>query len=109
LSARWRNAVDGLGIPWERAACRPIRPRVPRTVRTSDCAVLASWVATPDSLRDHALAFRVVCRFPDVDALGSDVPFDREAARRAVEQLRAGQAADTATVVRLARHRVETE
>jgi hypothetical protein len=78
-------------------------------VRTSDCAVLASWVATPDSLRDHALAFRVVCRFPDVDALGSDVPFDREAARRAVEQLRAGQAADTATVVRLARHRLETE
>jgi hypothetical protein len=82
---------------------------VPRTVRTSDDDVLAAWVATPDSLRDHALAFRVVCRFPDVDALGADVPFDREAARRAVEQLRGGHAADTATVVRLARHRLETE
>lgn len=101
--------MDGLGIPWERPAHRPIRPPVPRTVRTADDAVLAQWVATSDSLRDHGLAFRVVCRFPDVDALGADVPFDREAARRAVEQLRAGQAADTATVVRLARHRLETE
>jgi hypothetical protein len=101
--------VDGSGIPWERPAHRSISPSVPRSVRTSSDDVLAAWVATPDSLRDHALAFRVVCRFPDVDALGSDVPFDREAARRAVEQLRAGQAADTATVVRLARHRLETE
>lgn len=82
---------------------------VPAQVRTADCTVLAQWVATSESLRDHGLAFRVVCRFPDVDALGADVPFDREAARRAVEQLRAGQAADTATVVRLARHRLETE
>jgi len=96
-------------VPGERPHATYIDTSVPAQVRAADCAVIAAWVATPDSLRDHALAFRVVCRFPDVDALGADVPFDREAARRAVEQLRAGQAADTATVVRMARHRLETE
>lgn len=94
--------------PGERPPSRNLDSTVPEQVRAADCEVLAAWIATSASLQNHGLAFRVLCRFPDVDALGADVPFDREAARRAVEQLRAGQAADTATVVRLARHRLET-
>lgn len=99
--------------PWTPTCDRRVQGTVctpvPEQLRACDDPILAQWIATPESLRDHGLAMRVILRFPETDAMDRDVPFDREAARRAVEQLRAGQPADTATVVRLARHRLETE
>lgn len=111
--AAWKAARERLRDrplhEWERPTHRSVIAPVPATVRASDCWVLAAWIATADSLRDHGLATRVILRFPATEAMGREVPFDREAARRAVEQLRAGHAANLATVVRLARHRLETE
>lgn len=102
---------DALGILWERPSHRPIRPEVPRTVRARDCAALAEWIATSDSLRDHRLAFRVVGQLPLIEELDPRLhgPFHLAAAKAALRDLRAGQPADTATVVRLARHILETE
>lgn len=109
--SRWRHAHDALGILWERPVHRPIEPSGPTKVRATEEPVLALWIATAESLRDHRLAFRVIGRFPELDELDPrrHGPFHREAAKQALADLRAGKAVATATVVRLARHRLETE
>lgn len=82
---------------------------VPEQLSTADGAV-AAWVATSESLRDPALAFRVIGRAPDLDAIPvRGAHFDADAARAAVRDLRAGKAVATSTVVRLACHMLETK
>lgn len=102
---------DDLGILWERPVHRRPEPAEPTTVRTADEPVLAEWVATGDSLRDHRLAFRVIGRIADMEELdpARHGPFHREAAKLAIANLRAGKPALRATVVRLARQIQETE
>jgi hypothetical protein len=91
---------------------RPVRDRdnhVPELLSTADGAV-AAWVATSDSLRDPMLAFRVLGRAPDLDAIPErGAPFDADAARAAVRDLRAGKSVATSIVVRLACHMLETK
>lgn len=90
---------------------RPARVRddyVPDQLSTADGAV-AAWVATSESLRDPRLAFVVIGRAPDLDAIPErGAPFDVDAARAAVRDLRAGKAVATSIVVRLACHMLET-
>lgn len=82
---------------------------VPEQLSTADGAV-AAWVATGETLRDPGLAFAVIRRAPDVDAIPErGAPFDAEAARAAVRDLRAGKPVLTSTVVRLACHMLETK
>lgn len=95
--------------PWERPEHTRIRAAVPEQVRLCDDPVLAAWVATRESLADWRLAMRVELRFPVVEVMERGHVFDREAAAQALADLRAGKAVATATVVRLARHRLETE
>jgi hypothetical protein len=81
---------------------------VPEQLSTTDGAV-AAWVATGETLRNPGLAFAVIRRAPDVDAFPErDAPFDAEAARAAVRDLRTGKAVATSIVVRIACHMLET-
>lgn len=94
-------------MPGERVACER-DDYVPDRLSAEDGAI-AAWIATSETLRDPALAFRVIGRAPDLDAIperGS--PFDADAARAAVRDLRAGKSVATSTVVRLACHMLET-
>lgn len=92
--------------PGERPAKEPLDCHVPGQIRLSDDPVLREWL---DNLKDWRLAMRVHLRWPVVEVMEREVPFDREAAKLALQRLRAGEAVETATVVRLARHRLETE
>jgi hypothetical protein len=92
--------------PGERSAQAPPDCHVPAQIRLSDDPVLAEWIA---NLKDWRLAMRVQLRLPVLEVMAREVHFDREAALTAVQRLRAGEAVETATVVRLARHRLETE
>jgi hypothetical protein len=95
-------------LPGERVA-RECDDHVSEQLSTADGAV-AAWVATSESLRDPALAFRVIGRAPDLDAIPErGAPFDTDAARAAVRDLRAGKSVATSTVVRLACHMLETK
>jgi hypothetical protein len=95
-------------LPGERSE-RMRDDHVPEQLSMADGAV-AAWIATSESLRDPALAFRVIGRAPDLDAIPErGAPFDTDAARAAVRDLRAGKAVATSTVVRLACHMLETK
>jgi hypothetical protein len=95
-------------LPGERVA-RERDNHVPEQISTADGAV-AAWIATSESLRDPALAFRVIGRAPDLDAIPErGATFDADAARAAVRDLRAGKAVATSIVVRLACHMLETK
>lgn len=99
--------------PWtpadERRGQGTVCTPVPEQLRACDDPILAQWIATRESLADWRLAMRVVQRFPAVEVMERGHTFDREAAAQALADLRAGKAVATATVVRLARHRLETE
>jgi hypothetical protein len=95
-------------LPGERPICER-DDHVPEQLSTTDGAV-AAWIATSESLRDPALAFRVIGRAPDLDAIPErGATFDADAARAAVRDLRAGKAVATSIVVRLACHMLETK
>lgn len=109
----WPAPREVEALPWMPVVERPrqgtVCTPVPEQLRASDDPILAEWIATRESLSDWRLAMRVMQRFPVVEVMERGHGFDREAAAQALADLRAGKAVATATVVRLARHRLETE
>lgn len=102
------SAMSWLGRPLFPDRCPWLNydDHVPEQLSTADAAV-AAWVADNASLSRPELAFRVICRAPDIDAFDAD-PLSEDEARAAVRELRAGRAVATSTVVRYARHLLET-